>query len=110
MSTDVIKVMVPQRIAAPRGAQWAALAVLALRQGLNRLRRATRAEHEPQNAEELLDYAFRIQADMPGLAADLRAAALRHQGAELNARRISLTAPASNPEVAPARSSGHLLR
>ena len=92
MSTDVIKIMVPHRTAAPRGAQWAAMAALALRQGLNGLLNASHVEREPQNAEELLDYAFRIERDMPGLAADLRAAALRHQGADLNARRISLTA------------------
>ena len=92
MATDVIKVLVPQRVASPRGAQWAALAALAWRQGLEWLQRVRQAEREPQNAEELLDYAFRIERDMPGLAADLRAAALRHQGADLNARRISLTA------------------
>jgi hypothetical protein len=33
---------------------------------------------EPQNATELLAYARSIERDMPGLAADLRFAALRH--------------------------------
>ena len=52
----------------------------AVRAGQKALQRWSQPEQEPQTAEELLEYAFRIGRDMPGLAADLRAAALRHQG------------------------------
>jgi hypothetical protein len=41
--------------------------------------RQMRADGEPQTADELLAYARRIARDMPSLAADLRAAALRHE-------------------------------
>lgn len=51
----------------------------ALRAGQKALERWSQPEREPHSAEELLEYAFRIGRDMPGLAADLRAAALRHQ-------------------------------
>ena len=44
------------------------------------LERLARAD-EPQNAAELLAYARCIERDMPGLAADLRFAALRHADA-----------------------------
>ena len=37
------------------------------------------ADGQPQSADELLAYARRIERQMPGLAADLRAAALRHE-------------------------------
>lgn len=61
--------------------EWlAAAATRALRWGQGWLQRVQQPDREPQNAEELLEYAFRIERDMPGLAADLRAAALRHQG------------------------------
>jgi hypothetical protein len=45
------------------------------------LQRLGHADREPQTAEELLAYACRIERDMPGLAADLRCAALRHEAA-----------------------------
>ena len=45
------------------------------------LERLARAD-EPQNAAELLAYARSIERDMPGLAADLRFAALRHTDAQ----------------------------
>ena len=51
----------------------------AVRAGQKALERWSRPEPEPQTAEELLEYAFRIGRETPGLAADLRAAALRHQ-------------------------------
>jgi len=83
MSTKVITVMVPHRVVAPRGARWAAVAAVwiarALRWGRARLQSLAQADKEPQTAEELLAYAFRIERQMPGLAADLRAVALRHQ-------------------------------
>jgi hypothetical protein len=40
---------------------------------------------EPQNVAELLAYARSIERDMPGLAADLRFAALRHVDAPTQA-------------------------
>lgn len=52
---------------------------LARRQAQRWLRRLS-ADALPQSADELLAYARRIESDMPGLAADLRGAALRHQG------------------------------
>lgn len=35
---------------------------------------------EPRNAQELLEYAWRIETSQPAYAADLRGAALRHLG------------------------------
>jgi hypothetical protein len=35
---------------------------------------------EPRNAQELLEYAWRVEASQPAYAADLRGAALRHLG------------------------------
>ncbi len=35
---------------------------------------------EPRNAQELLEYAWRVEASQPAYAADLRGAALRHMG------------------------------
>jgi hypothetical protein len=52
----------------------AARLVRAVQHWLERLARPD----EPQNAAELLAYARSIERDMPGLAADLRFAALRH--------------------------------
>jgi len=70
----------------PQGRQaWLAAALARmLRWGQVRLRSLSRAEREPQTAEEVLEYAFRIEGRMPGLAADLRAAALRHQAPGLS--------------------------
>ncbi len=45
---------------------------------IDKHRRRLAAEAVPQTADELLDYARHIEPTMPGLAADLRAAALRH--------------------------------
>jgi hypothetical protein len=56
----------------------AAIATRVLRR-VQRWLRQMQADGQPQNAEELLAYARRIERDMPSLAADLRAAALRHQ-------------------------------
>ena len=52
---------------------------LALRRVQRWLRRLS-ADAQPQSADELLAYARRIESEMPGLAADLRGAALRQQG------------------------------
>jgi hypothetical protein len=58
--------------------EWsAAIATRALRWARRALRRWS-ADGQPQNAVELLAYARSIERDMPGLAADLRSAALRH--------------------------------
>lgn len=35
---------------------------------------------EPRDAQELLEYAWRVEASQPAYAADLRGAALRHLG------------------------------
>jgi hypothetical protein len=70
------------RLLAPQASAgtWLVGAVTrAARAGQKALERWSQPEPEPQTAQELLEYAFRIGRDMPGLAADLRAAALRHQ-------------------------------
>jgi hypothetical protein len=64
---------------------WPAAALTRLlRWGQGHLRSLSQAEREPHSAEEVLEYAFRIEPRMPGLAADLRAAALRHQAPGLS--------------------------
>jgi hypothetical protein len=70
----------------PQGRQaWLAAALTRLlRWGQAQLRSLSQAEREPQTAEEVLEYAFRIEGRMPGLAADLRAAALRYQASGLS--------------------------
>ena len=60
----------------------AAIATRALRGSQVWLQSLAHADREPQTAEELLAYARRIERDMPGLAADLRYAALRHEAAK----------------------------
>jgi len=57
------------------------LATRALQWAQRELRRWV-GDDEPQNTDELLAYARRIERDMPGLAADLRSAALRHDNAK----------------------------
>ncbi len=69
----------PARLTFPRGGSWlAGLTALALA-GLRRLDRwqLSAREPRPQTAQEVLDWASRLQATEPGFAADLRAAALR---------------------------------
>jgi len=61
------------------GASVATRLVRAVQHWLERLSRPD----EPQNAAELLAYARSIERDMPGLAADLRFAALRHADASI---------------------------
>ena len=56
----------------------AAIATRILRWAQGFMRRLA-ADGQPQSADELLAYARRIERHMPGLAADLRAAALRHE-------------------------------
>lgn len=69
----------PARLSVPRGATWAAAIAVALISALRRLDRwqlGVRGE-EPQTAEDLLEWAKRIEPSQPAFAADLRAAALR---------------------------------
>lgn len=63
------------------GATVASRFAQSMRHWLERLGRPD----EPQNAAELLAYARSIERDMPGLAADLRFAALRHVDASAQA-------------------------
>ena len=105
MSSQVITVFVPRLVAMPRGADWAASAVAwiaspargvlgiagAARSAMGALaasatrgfRSAERwicqSAREPQTAQEVFAYANRIERDMPSLASDLRAAAMRHE-------------------------------
>jgi len=71
----------PTRLAAPRGSIWlagiAATVISALRR-LDQWQLSLQRE-APQSAEDVLAWARRIEASEPGLASDLRAAALRAQ-------------------------------
>ena len=65
---------------APRGARWAAEAVLALVDGLHRVfaRREAVPRSPAEEAEALRRYAMTLRTSDPGFAADLMAAADRH--------------------------------
>jgi len=65
------------RAAAARGQPGAAVAARLVGAVQGWLESLARPD-EPENAAELLAYARSIERDMPGLAADLRFAALRH--------------------------------
>ncbi|WP_284616552.1 hypothetical protein [Aquabacterium humicola] len=69
------------RLSAPRGSIWFANAAAALISFLRRLDQwqLERAKAEPQNAEEVLQWARSIEGSDPGFAADLRAAVYRSQ-------------------------------
>jgi hypothetical protein len=64
---------------AAAGEEWSRAIATRVLQWAQRGLRQMQADGEPQNADELLAYARRIERDMPSLAADLRAAALRHE-------------------------------
>jgi hypothetical protein len=68
-------------IGAPRGAQWAAQAAIALGDALRRLfTRGVAAPRTPiEEAEALRRYAMGFRASDPAFAADLMAAADRHE-------------------------------
>jgi hypothetical protein len=68
----------PLALAAAREQRSGAIATRVL-QWVQRGLRQMQADGQPRNADELLAYARRIERDMPSLAADLRAAALRHE-------------------------------
>lgn len=69
-----------QPINAPRGARWAAEAALALVDGLHRVfaRRAAAPRSPAEEADALRRYAMTLRTSDPGFAADLLAAADRH--------------------------------
>jgi len=72
----------PARLKAPRGAVWFGTAAAAL---LNALRSADRwlldaRAEKLKSADDVLEWARRIEPNEPGFAADLRAAALRSMG------------------------------
>lgn len=69
----------PPRITLPRAATWFASGATLLITALRRLDRwqLSLKQEQPRSAEEVLDWANRIEATEPGFAADLRAAALR---------------------------------
>ena len=69
----------PARLNIPRGALWFATGAAMLIEGLRRLDRwqLSLKNKEPQTAEEVLEWATRIEATEPSFASDLRAAALR---------------------------------
>ena len=68
-------------ISAPRGAQWAAQAAVALGDALHRMfaRRAATPRTPVEEAEALRRYATGFRTSDPGFAADLMAAADRHE-------------------------------
>ena len=69
----------PARLNIPRGSLWFAAGATALIEGLRRLDRWQLSLHreEPRSADDVLEWANRIEASEPGFASDLRAAALR---------------------------------
>ncbi len=69
----------PARLSIPRGALWFANGAALLIEALRSLDRwqLSAGKQEPRTAEEVLDWANRIEASEPSFAADLRAAALR---------------------------------
>jgi hypothetical protein len=69
-----------QPITAPRGARWAAEAALAFVDGLQRVfaRRHAAPRTPAEEADALRRYALTFRSSDPGFAADLLAAADRH--------------------------------
>ncbi len=69
----------PARLQIPRGSLWFASGAALLIEGLRRLDRwqLGAAKTEPQNVDEVLAWAARVEPTEPGFASDLRAAALR---------------------------------
>lgn len=68
----------PATIATPRGATWAAEAAVALADALRRLF-TPRPRAAIEDVEAVRAYANRLRASDPGMAADLFAAADRHE-------------------------------
>jgi hypothetical protein len=68
-------------ISAPRGSQWAAQAAVAMAGALHRLftRHAGAPRTPAEEAEALRRYAMGFRTSDPGFAADLMAAADRHE-------------------------------
>jgi hypothetical protein len=79
-----ITVQVPRSPAIPRGAVWAASAFAALWSLLRAAARMApkRASTRAEEAEVVRRMAIRLQDTEPSLAADLFAAAARHEGVE----------------------------
>lgn len=72
----------PGRLTIPRGSLWFGLMAAALIARLRQLDNwlLSHKQAELQSAEDVLDWARRIEATEPGFASDLRAAALRSMG------------------------------
>lgn len=79
MSTTSMTFGRPTRMAIPRGSVWFANLAFALINLMRRIDRwqLDRAEREPRNVVELMEFARSIETSDPGFAADLRAAAMR---------------------------------
>jgi hypothetical protein len=75
----------PGRITAPRGSQFFGQAAAALIGALRRLDRweLSRKASTAESVDQVLDWAGRIESVSPGLAADLRGAALRAQSKDV---------------------------
>jgi hypothetical protein len=69
----------PARLRLPSASLWLAAGASMLIEGLRRLDRwqLSAGRQEPRTAEEVLEWAARIERREPGFASDLRAAALR---------------------------------
>lgn len=59
--------------------EWSAAVAARLLHWLQRRLRQLTSDGQPQTVDEVLAYARCVEPHMPGLAADLRAAALRHE-------------------------------
>jgi len=77
MSTHVT-VHAPVRVAAPRGAIWVGRLVDATQALLRAMRAERQARQRAREAAAVRAYARELESTMPGMAADLYAAADRH--------------------------------
>lgn len=79
MSTQVT-VQAPLRVATPRGALWVGRLTSAGQALLTAVRAQREANRRAREAAEVRAYARELESSMPGMAADLYAAADRHAG------------------------------
>jgi hypothetical protein len=79
MSTQVT-IQAPVQIATPRGALWVGRLVSATQALLVAVRAERLARRRAREAAEVRAYARELERTMPGMAADLYAAADRHAG------------------------------
>jgi hypothetical protein len=75
-----VTVHVPTRVATPRGALWVERLAGTVQAFLRAAKAQRLARRRAQEAAEVRAYAHQLERSMPGMAADLYAAADRHLG------------------------------